>query len=222
LIICWGGAIPKPEAASVTVRRGASRSALVRVRLDGARAVREPPLQLVPLEVDAIDRNRQNILATVQNGTAELPSRCHYECMLDKKTTNEPLDATRASVSKEMAKPRMARSARIAELNLDTTRIPAHPSATMSGTVDKIIPSPRPSQPEKARIAVDGADDRHRDLRIENTFTDGHGDDVRLKKRTHVDVTVTAATKTSAAAIEADTQLTRRETGGPGSGRHKS
>lgn len=31
----------------------------------------------------------------------------------------------------------------------------------MSGTVDKIIPSPRPRQPEKAQIAVDGADHRY-------------------------------------------------------------
>jgi len=49
-----------------------------------------------------------------------------------------------------------------------------------------------PGQPEKANIAVDGADHRHRDLRIENTLTDEHGDDVRLKKGTHVEVTVTS------------------------------
>ena len=94
-----------------------------------------------------------------------------------------------------MAKPRMARSARIAELNLDIARIPEQASATMSGTVDKIIPPPRVSQPEKAQIAVDGADHRYRDLRIENTLTDEHGDDVKLKKGTHVDVTVTAESK---------------------------
>ena len=109
-----------------------------------------------------------------------------------------------------MAKPRMARSARIAELNLDTARIPEQPSTTMPGTVDKIIPSPRPSQPEKAQIAVDGADHRYRDLRIENTLTDEHGDDVRLKKGAHVEVTVTAEPKTSTATIDEDRQLTRR------------
>ena len=119
-----------------------------------------------------------------------------YGCMLHKKTKKEPGNATRASVRKEMAKPRMARSARIAELNLDTARIPEQPSATMPGTVDKIIPSPRPSQPEKAQIAVDGADHRYRDLRIENTLTDEHGDDVKLKKGAHVEVTVTAEPKT--------------------------
>jgi hypothetical protein len=59
-------------------------------------------------------------------------------------------EATRAGVKKEMAKPRMARSARIAELNLDTARIPEQPSTTMPGTVDKIISSAGPRRPEKA------------------------------------------------------------------------
>jgi hypothetical protein len=109
-----------------------------------------------------------------------------------KKAKEESSEATRACVMKEMAQPRVARSARIAELNLDKTRIPELPSTTMPGTVDKIIPSPRPSQPEMADIAVEGLDHRHRDLRIENAFTDENGDHVRLKKGAHVDVTVTA------------------------------
>jgi hypothetical protein len=117
--------------------------------------------------------------------------------MLHKTAKKQPGNATRASVEKEMARPRMARSARIAELNLDTARIPEQPSTSMPGIVDKIIPSPRPSQPEKARIAVEGADHRYRDLRIENTLTDEHGDDVRLKKGAHVAVTVTAEPKTA-------------------------
>jgi hypothetical protein len=111
--------------------------------------------------------------------------------MLHKKIKKESGNATRASVRKEMAKPRMARSARVAELNLDTARIPEHPSTTMPGTVKKIIPSPRPSQPEKAQVTVDGADQRHRNLRFENTLTDEHGDDVKLKKGARVEVTVT-------------------------------
>jgi hypothetical protein len=112
--------------------------------------------------------------------------------MLHKKTKKAPGNATRASVKKEMAKPRMAKSARITELNLDTARIPEQPSTTMPGSVDRIIPPLRPRQQEKAQIAVEGADRLHRDLRIENTLTDEHGDDVRLKKGAHVDVTVTA------------------------------
>jgi hypothetical protein len=61
----------------------------------------------------------------------------------------------------------------------------------MPGTVEKIIPSPRANLPEKAQIAVDGAARPYRDLRIENTLIDEHGDDVRLKKGVRVDVTVT-------------------------------
>jgi hypothetical protein len=115
--------------------------------------------------------------------------------MRHKKRKKERGDTTRASVTKEMAKPRMAKSARIMELILDTTRIPGQPSTTMPGTVNKIIPSSGPSRPQKAQIAVDRADPRHRDLRIENALTDEQGDDVKLKKGAHVEVTVTAEPK---------------------------
>ena len=112
--------------------------------------------------------------------------------MLHKKNRKEPDIATHASVTKELAKPRMAKSARIAELNLDITRIPEQPSTSMPGTVDKIIPSPLHSQPENAQISVVGPDHRSQDLRIENTLTNEHGDEVRLKKGAHVEITVTA------------------------------
>jgi hypothetical protein len=108
--------------------------------------------------------------------------------MPPKKKNRKSAKATRAGVREEMAKPRMARSARIAELNLDTARISKEPSVTMPGTVDKIIRSPRPSQREKAQVAVDGADHRYRDLTIENMLTDENGDDVKLKKGAHVKV----------------------------------
>jgi hypothetical protein len=111
-------------------------------------------------------------------------------------------NATRASVRTEMARPRMARSARIAALNLDSGRTPEPPSATVAGTVDKIIPSPGPNQPEQAQIAIDGAQPQH--LRIHNTFTDEHGDDVKLKKGARVEVTITAEPKTSTATISDD------------------
>jgi uncharacterized protein YfaS (alpha-2-macroglobulin family) len=136
------------------------------------------------------------IFATVRNGTAWLPSRCHAGFMQHKKSKKQSDHAARACVSKEMGKPRMARSARIAELNLDMARIPEQPSTTMPGTVDKIIPSPRPSQPEKAQITVNGADQRYRELRIENTLTDEHGDEVRLKTGARVEVTVTTEPET--------------------------
>lgn len=111
---------------------------------------------------------------------------------MHKKVEKENGDATRESVKKEMGKPRIARSARLAELKLDTERIAEPPSATLSGTVDKIIPSTRPSQLELANIAVDLPDERYRDLRIENTLIDEHGDYVSLKIGAQVDVIVTA------------------------------
>ena len=112
--------------------------------------------------------------------------------MLNKKESD---NATRTIIRKEMAKPRMAKSAREAELNLDAERVPGQPRVTLSGTVNKIIASLRTIQPEKAQIAVAGADDRYRDLRIENTLTDRNGNEVSLKKGAHIEVTVTAKPK---------------------------
>ena len=101
-------------------------------------------------------------------------------------------DATQASVEKEMAKPRISKSAKIAQLNLDTTRVVEQPSMTIPATVDKIIPSTGPSQPEKAQISIDESNRKYRKLRIENTLTNEHGDEVGLKKGAHVNVIVTA------------------------------
>jgi hypothetical protein len=130
--------------------------------------------------------------------------------MLPKKTKKQRINSTHASVKREMAKPRMTKSARIAERNLDPARIVEQPSVTMPGTVDQIIPSLHLSQPEKASIAVDGADRRYRNLRIENTLIDENGDDVRLEKGAHVEVTVTADRKISITTIEKVGQPARR------------
>jgi hypothetical protein len=66
------------------------------------------------------------------------------------------------------------------------------PSTTLLATVEKIIKSPFPSVPEKAQIAVEGADHLYRELRIENTLTDENGDKVHLKKGAEVEVTIAA------------------------------
>lgn len=110
---------------------------------------------------------------------------------MHKKIRKNSANALRASVQKEMAKPRMARSARIEELNLDVSRIREQSSVTVPATVNRIIPSPRHSLPEKAQIALDGPERRHRNIRIENALIDEHGVNVKLKKGAHVDVTVT-------------------------------
>jgi len=66
--------------------------------------------------------------------------------MLHKKGKKEPGNVAHASVKKELAKPRSARSARIIELNLDTARILELSSTTMSRAVDKVISAPRPNR----------------------------------------------------------------------------
>ena len=66
------------------------------------------------------------------------------------------------------------------------------PSTTLTATVEKIIESPSPSVPEKAQIAVEGADHLYRELRIENSLTDENGHKVRLKPGAEVEVTIEA------------------------------
>src|SRR5712671_2135957 len=88
----------------------------------------------------------------------------------------------RASVKKEMAEPRIAKSA----------RIPKQPSITRSGIVAKIIP-PFAGHPEKAQITFGRADHRHID--IENALTNKNGVNVKLKKGSHVEVTVPGSNK---------------------------
>jgi hypothetical protein len=45
-----------------------------------------------------------------------------------------------------------------------------NPSTTLRGTVEKIITSRFSSEPERAQIAVEGADHLYKELRIENTL----------------------------------------------------
>jgi hypothetical protein len=66
------------------------------------------------------------------------------------------------------------------------------PTATLPGTVEKIIESPFPGEPEKAEISVDGADYLYREIRIENTLVDENGEPVRLKVGAPVEVKVQA------------------------------
>ena len=58
--------------------------------------------------------------------------------------------------------------------------------------MQKVIPSPHPSVPEKADIEVKGADDLYREIRVDNALTDKDGDKVRLKMGAEVDVTIEA------------------------------
>ena len=65
-------------------------------------------------------------------------------------------------------------------------------TVTLPGTVEKIIPSLDPQEPEKAQIAVEGAEELYREIRIENTLQDEAGNEVSLKKGAEVEVTIAA------------------------------
>lgn len=66
------------------------------------------------------------------------------------------------------------------------------PSVTLPGTVEKIIESRYTGEPEKAEIAVEGADPLYKEIRIENTLQDERGKEVKLKPGAEVEVTVEA------------------------------
>ncbi|HVI07089.1 MAG TPA: hypothetical protein VND65_02220 [Candidatus Binatia bacterium] len=66
------------------------------------------------------------------------------------------------------------------------------PSTTLPATVEKIIKPLTPGDPEKAQIAVEGADQLYRELRIENNLIDENGEKVRLKAGAEVAVTIEA------------------------------
>lgn len=65
-------------------------------------------------------------------------------------------------------------------------------TVTLSGTVEKIVPPPHPSLPEKAQISVEGADHLYKEIRIENNLMDEKGEPVKLKEGAEVEVTVQA------------------------------
>jgi hypothetical protein len=69
------------------------------------------------------------------------------------------------------------------------------PSTKLPGTVEKIIKSPDPTEPEKAQIAVEGAEELYREVRIHNVLKDENGDEVALKAGAKVDVTIEADAK---------------------------
>lgn len=108
-----------------------------------------------------------------------------------KKRKRKPGVEVLARVQKEMALPRMSKSARIKELESDTGRISQQPKTVMPGTVDRIIQFRTPRLRETAQISIKG-EPRYRELRVENSLTDEHGDEVKLTKGDQVEVTVTA------------------------------
>ncbi len=69
------------------------------------------------------------------------------------------------------------------------------PSTTLPGTVNRIIKSPDPNEPEKAEIVVPDAEPLYQEIRIENKLENEQGEQVGLKPGASVDVTIEADVK---------------------------
>ena len=65
-------------------------------------------------------------------------------------------------------------------------------TATLPGTVEKVVQPVFSGDPEKAEIAVEGADDAHKKITIENTLIDKSGHEVHLNPGAKVEVTIQA------------------------------
>jgi hypothetical protein len=66
-------------------------------------------------------------------------------------------------------------------------------TTTLPGKVEKVIKShPQSGEPEKAQIAVEGADHLYREIRVPNRLVDSEGNRVKLKPGAEVDVTIEA------------------------------
>ena len=66
------------------------------------------------------------------------------------------------------------------------------PAVTLPGVVEKVIRPINPKEPEKAQIAIEGAEDLYKEIRIDNALEDGGGKKVKLKAGAQVDVTIEA------------------------------
>lgn len=62
----------------------------------------------------------------------------------------------------------------------------------LPGVVEEIINPPNSTEPEQAQIAIQGADELIRKIRIVNTLTKTNGDEVSLNKGDTVKVTIKA------------------------------
>ncbi len=66
-------------------------------------------------------------------------------------------------------------------------------SATLPGKVERVIkPHPQSGEPEKAQIAVEGADHLYREIRVPNKLVDSEGNKVKLKPGAEVEVKIEA------------------------------
>jgi hypothetical protein len=65
-------------------------------------------------------------------------------------------------------------------------------TVTLPATFEKIILPVTPSHREKAQIAVEGAEELYKEIRVENTLQDESGNEVARKEGAKVEVTIEA------------------------------
>ena len=68
--------------------------------------------------------------------------------------------------------------------------MPEKPSATLPGTVRKVLQFP--SKSEKVELAIEGPNHFREEIRIENSLTNSSGQDVQLKTGAKVKITIKA------------------------------
>ena len=78
---------------------------------------------------------------------------------------------------------------------MDSPEEKEKPSTTLPGTVEKIIKPIAPSEPVKAQITIEGAEDLYREIRVENTLKNEKGEEVTVKEGASVEVTIKADEK---------------------------
>lgn len=85
-------------------------------------------------------------------------------------------------------------------------------AVTLPGVVQKVFKPIGSSEPEKAEIAIEGADHLYREIRIENTVENGDGEKMRLKKGAEVSVTIEAPVDGVEKKPESPSDETRKKT----------
>lgn len=63
---------------------------------------------------------------------------------------------------------------------------------TKTGTVEKLVKSVDPREPEKAQINIHDAEPLYQEIRIDNSLTDADGNAVQLKQGAAVEVHIEA------------------------------
>lgn len=80
----------------------------------------------------------------------------------------------------------------------------------LPGVVEKVIQPVHPSEPEKAQISVEGAEELYREIRVENTLQDADGNPVKLKEGAEVEVTIAADPDATTAKDSPDPDVTQQ------------